>query len=140
MKAGSTRRRAWAEVLLTPLVSAGVLCLTGWRLTEALSGRTGLQAMVLALVLVLAIVYVTLLPTISRMVHAVSLDRLRLAMRAAGQRFILTLLSAGTIAWMRPGQRKVFLVWIAAGYVVITLAETVALVRWMRKTESKACS
>ncbi|HOA75459.1 MAG TPA: hypothetical protein PL151_05160 [Phycisphaerae bacterium] len=134
------RRRAWMEVLVAPLVAVGFLCLCGWKPTQAGGGHGAMEAMFLALSALLAVLYATLLPIMRRMVHAGSLDRLRLAFRAAGQRFILTLLIAGTIAWLDRVDRRVFLVWIAIGYVVLSLVETIALVRWMRKTEKRACT
>lgn len=133
-------RWAWFEVLVTPVALSVLMCGLGWQFTHERSGRGGLQAMLLAQVLLLTVVYATLLPKLPRMTRAADLERLKLAFKAAGQRFVLTLLVAGAIAWRWPAQREVFLVWIAVGYVVFTLAETVALVRWMKKTESKACS
>lgn len=136
----TVHRRGWTELLLTPVVVTMILSLLGGSATRTRFGQTGIDAMIAALALLLAVVYGTLLPKLRRMAQADGLGRLRLGFTAAGQRFFLTLAAAGAIAWKWPAGREVFLVWIAAGYVVLSLAETVALVRWMKRTESKACS
>lgn len=132
--------RSWAEVLLTPLSASLLMCLVGWRPTQVWAGEGAIKSLILAQALLLTVLYATLLPIMRRMASADSLQRLQLAFRAAGQRFILTLLAAGSVAWTRPADRRVFLVWIAVGYVTLTLAETIALVRWMKRTENRPCT
>jgi len=96
--------------------------------------------MLLAQATLLAVLYSTLLPIMRRMGRADSLDRFRLALRAAGERFVITLVVGGAIVWAGSVNRRVFLIWIAIGYVLMTMAGTLALVAWMRKTEKRKCT
>jgi hypothetical protein len=135
-----SHRRLWAEVVFAPLATSLLIGMLGWWPTVHLAGRGGLEAMLLAQVLLLVIVYRTVLPLLRRMAEADSAERLRMGLLAGCQRFVAVLLVTAAIAWFEPVDRTVFLVWIGAAYAIVTLAETVALVRWMGKTEIRACT
>jgi hypothetical protein len=133
-------RRLWAEVVFAPLATSLLIGMLGWWPTAQLAGRGGLEAMLLALALLLVIVYRTFLPMLRRMAEAGNAERLRMGLLAGWQRFVAILLVTAAIAWFEPVDRTAFVVWIGAGYAIVTLAETIALVRWMRKTEIRACT
>lgn len=140
MSSTTPDRRAWIEVLVVPLAAGLLMSAIGYWPTAARAGRAGVEAMVVAQAMMLAIVYATLLPIVWKVATADGPGRMVLAFKAAGRRFILTLLAAGAFTWLEPVDRTVFLVWMGMGYVVLTLAETIALVRWMSKTEKQACT
>ncbi|MBI4580819.1 MAG: hypothetical protein HY718_14015 [Planctomycetes bacterium] len=123
-----------------PLVASLLLVIIGWWPTQARGGPPAIEAMLLAQAVLLGVVYATVLPALRRMLSAGPTERLKLALRAAAQRFVLTLAAAGGAAAAGWVDRQAFLVWIGIGYVVLILAETAALVRWMRCSETKPCS
>jgi hypothetical protein len=132
-------RRRWLEVLLVPLVTSLLIGLVGWWPTVWYRGWAGIEAMMLAHAMLLLVVYATLLPVLRRMVWAGHAQRLRMGLVAGVQRFFAILSIAVAIAWFEPVDRTVFLVWIAAGYTVVALAETIILAKWMSRTEIRAC-
>jgi hypothetical protein len=137
MMARTNRSNAcWRIVLLVPVVVAGAMSLVGWRATFAHGGWPAITAMLSALVVVLGAVYATVLPMAGKMRQAASLDRLKLAFQAGGLRFMITVAAAVAVAMSDLVACRPFLIWIGLYYVVTTLAETVALTRWMQETGS----
>jgi hypothetical protein len=126
--------RAW--LVLTPPAMSVLMIAIGWQTTQARGGRPAVEAMILAQIVLLAIVYSSLLPILRRMAKADAANRLKLAMRAGGQRFLLTLVAVAVVIVGGWAERRPFLLWIAIGYVVMTLAETIALTRWLNETEN----
>lgn len=121
-------------VLLAPLLVAGAALAIGWEITRSRAGEPGLRAMLAGAGLVLGVVYVTLVPVVRKMAVAEPSARLTMAMRAAGQRFVLTLLLAGIVSWRSGLHTRSFLLWTAVTYVLVVQAETIALVAWLRKS------
>lgn len=135
----TTGRRTMLPLLIVPVAVSLVLLAIGWRPTLARGGRPAIEAMLAAHAVVLAAMYVTLLPAVNGMRSAGASERFKLAFKAAGQRFIVTLVAAAVVAGGKYVDHRPFLVWVAVAYVVLTLAETVVLARWMREAESSSC-
>lgn len=127
-----------ALLVWVPPVMSLLMLVVGWRRTEAWGGRPAVEAMILAQILLLAVVYVSILPIFRQLAQADPLNRLKLTMRAGGIRFLLTLAGVAVILGGGWAERRPFLLWIGIGYVVMTLAETLALARWLRKSGNSA--
>lgn len=136
----SCDRRAWRELVLVPLATGVLSGVVGVWPTYVLGGWAGVKTMLLALAILAAVLYRTLLPIRRKMVLVGDVQRLRVAFGVGGQRFVLILVVAVAASWFEWANRELFLVWIAIGYVTMMLAETIALVRWMRNTETRACT
>lgn len=121
-------------VLAAPLVVAGLAVAIGWQITLSRAGEPGVRAMLAGAGLVLGVLYVTLVPVIRKIAAAEPSARLTMGMRAGGQRFLLTLLLAGMVAWRGGLHTRSFLLWTAVIYVLVVQAETIALVAWLRKS------
>lgn len=133
-------RRARMELFLAPVATGVLSGVVGAWPTYVLGGWAGVKTMLLALVILMAVLCKTLLPVRRKMALANETRRLRIALGVAGQRFVVILAVAVAASWFEWANRERFLVWLAIGYVTLTLAETIALVRWMRKTETRACT
>lgn len=130
--------RGLAVMVLVPAAMSVAMLALGWRRTDTLGGRPAVEAMLLAQILLLAVVYASILPIVRKLSAADGLGRLKLAMQAGGVRFLLTLAVVAVVLIGDWVERRSFLVWIGIGYVVMTLAETVALARWLNKTGNSA--
>lgn len=124
------------RLLLLPLAAGVVLAAAGSYPTWVLKGEAGLKAMLAAEILVIAVVYVTLVPVMRRMTAAEPVERLRLAIKAGVVRMIGTLAVAGAVAWRGRLDTAAFLLWVAMAYVILVKAETLALYYWNRRLES----
>ncbi len=123
---------------LWPLAASVFLLVVGYFPTKALAGSGGVAAMLAAQAMVLAVVYATLLPAMSKMVRAEPRHRFQVALAAAGVRFFVTLVLAVLMAWLSGLAPAPLLVWIGIAYVVMIQVETIALVRWMKKLENES--
>jgi len=135
---GDRSRMAWGMVVL-PVAGGALATAVGYWPTRSLSGPSGVTAMLLAQALVLGAVWATLWPALGRMAAAEAAARLAPAFKAAGQRFVLTVLVAGVVGWHGGANARVFLVWVAISYVMATMAETIGLVWWLRSLKRPAC-
>ena len=125
-------------LVLVPLVMTLVMLAIGWQTTQTRGGRRVVEAMILAQGVLLLVVYSSLLPILRKLATADGNTRLKLAMRAGVQRFLMTLVAVGIIIARDWAERRPFLIWIGIGYIVMTLAETIALSRWLQHTENPA--
>ncbi len=132
------RSRGPAVLVLVPSVTSMLMLAVGWRMTQALGGWAAVEAMLLAQVLLLTTVYSSILPILKKLAAGNGPTRLKLAMKAGGVRFLLTLILAGMVLGGGWVDQRPFLLWIGLGYVVMTLTETVALARWLQKTGNSA--
>ncbi len=128
----------WMMVMVVPVAATGLMTLVGWRSTSARGGSAAVLAMFAAQAVVLGAVYLTVLPMASRMRAADSPTRLKLGFQAGGVRLIATMAAAIGVVVTELVEKRPFLLWIGLYYVVTTLAETIALTRWMRNTGKQA--
>ena len=132
-------RLPWAWLAL-PLAGWGVLVLIGYWPTRVCGESRGIAAMLTAQVLVVATVYVTLIPAMVKMAGTDAPGRLNAGLKAATLRFLFTLGLMGLVLWRGDVERPIFLVWVAIAYVVMIKCETLVLVRWARLLERASCS
>jgi hypothetical protein len=135
MNASAGRTPGRAMMILVPLVASGLMILIGWRPTSARGGEPAVAAMILAQAVLLAASYASVVPATRKMAGLPPSRRFALAFRAGAVRFAATLGLSVALVVAGAVPRQAFLVWVGMGYVVLTLAETVALVRWMKALE-----
>jgi hypothetical protein len=114
-----------------------VLAAAGYVPTRRLGGPDGPAAMIAAQALVLAVIYATMLPALWRMATADGPGRLRLGLKVAAIRFLLTAAIGAVIAWRGVIQPAVFLIWLGITYLVMIKIETLALIHWARKLDKQ---
>jgi len=93
--------------------------------------------MVAAQLVVVAVVYGTMMPSLRRMSARDGPGRLRLGLKVGGIRFLLTAAIGAVIAWRGVVQPTVFLIWLAISYVVLIKMETLVLIQWAGKLDRK---
>lgn len=135
MTAGRHSGTKAGRLCLVPLLMSVPLMAVGGWVTYGWLGRSGVEAMLAAQMLVLIIVCATSWPIARRASAVPSSERLRLTFKAAGQRFVLTLMGSGLVVWRGNLDRSVFLVWVAISYIILIKAETIVLVVWLRRLE-----
>lgn len=91
--------------------------------------------MMAAQLLVLAVVYGTMMPSLRRMEMLDGSGRLRLGLKVGGIRFLLVAAIGAVIAWRSLVQPTVFLIWLGISYVVLTKIETLTLIYWAGKLD-----
>ena len=129
--------RGARRLLLMPMAGWLVMAAGGGLPTQYLGGRSGIEAMVTAQAVVVAVVYTTLLPAMRQMLYADAKARFRIALKAGTTRFILTVLISGVIAWRWLAEPNAFLIWVAIAYVLMIKVETLTLIWWAKKIESQ---
>jgi hypothetical protein len=125
----------WRARLLPPLAWA-VLAAAGYWPTSSLAGDTGIREMLMAQGLVVAIVYLTLIPSMKTMVNKDVRARFRVMLLVGVVRFVITVPAAALVAYTYSSDTAAFLVWIAITYVVMIKIETLALLYWNRQLET----
>ncbi|MBN2562187.1 MAG: hypothetical protein JXQ75_14785 [Phycisphaerae bacterium] len=125
------------RLYLLPLAGWLVLVVVGYLPTRSLGGAGALEAMVAGQAVVVAVVYGTLVPALRRMATAEARVRLRIALKAGGVRFLLTVLIGAVVAWRGFVEPSVFLIWLAIAYVVMIKIEVWTLIRWGKRLESQ---
>lgn len=136
MTAAGDRARPPGRLWLMPLAGWLLTAAAGYYPTRSLGGRNGLEAMFAAQALVVAIVYVTLLPAMRKMVGASPAEKLRVALKAGTIRLLVTLPVIAAVAWRGVFEPAAFLIWVAITYVVLIQVETLTLVYWNRRLEN----
>jgi hypothetical protein len=129
-------RRLVGRLFLLPLGGGCLLAMAGYFPTRSLGGQVGVEAMVVAQAVVMAVVYATLVPAMRRMVGADAQGRFRIALKASVIRFLLTVFLASVVAWRGDVDPTAFLVWVGITYVVMIKVETWALIHWSKRLES----
>ena len=122
-------------LLAWPILCWILLALIGYWPTWVCSEGRGIESMLAAQALVIVAVYVTLIPAMVKMVGSDPPGRLGIGFKAAGARFLFTLVVAGLMAWRSGVERQSFLVWLAVAYIVMIKCETLVLVRWAKMLE-----
>ena len=130
---GQTARR----LLLLPGAGWAVLAAAGYAPTRSLAGGTGIEAMFTAQALIVAVVYVTLVPTMRQMVSGDAARRFRLALKAGMIRLIITVPLVAITAWRGGVEPAAFLIWAAIAYALMIQLETMTLVYWSRRLEDQ---
>jgi len=125
----------WRARLLPPLAWA-VLAAAGYWPTRSLAGSAGIREMLMAQGLVVAIVYLTLIPSMKIMVHKDVQGRFRVMLLVGVVRFLITVPAAALVAYTYSSDTAAFLIWIAITYVVMIKVETLALLYWNRRLET----
>jgi len=120
-----------------PLVAWILLAVVGYMPTRTLGGDGAVRAMLTAQAAVVVVVYGTLAWAMVRMSQAGPSNRYLIAMKAGSIRFVLTLIIGAIIGWRGGIDRTVFLVWVAVAYVVMIMVETLTLISWSRRLESR---
>jgi hypothetical protein len=136
---GRRVRLPWT-LLVCPFLGWIVLILVGYWPTRVYTEGRGIESMLAAQILVLAAVYVTLVPAMMAMAGADASGRTKIGFKAAAIRFLFTVLVAGLIAWRGQVDREAFLAWVAIAYVLMIKVETLVLVRWSKLVEKARCS
>lgn len=127
-----------AGLVLLPLLAVMLIGVAGYWPTRHWVGAEGLRAMTVALAVVTAAVYVTLAWAMRRMADSADPSkRFQAALRAAVERFVITLALAGVIAWRGKVSIRVFLIWVALSYVLMIKVETLILILWARRLERR---
>lgn len=134
---GVKRTRTARKLLALPVLGWLLLAAGGYYPTRSLAGDDGLQAMIVAQTLVVAVVLATLLLAMKRMVGKPPLDRFKAAMSAAAVRFLATGGLLIVIAVRGHVHVFAFLLWGAVSYLAMVLLEAIALARWFRYLESE---
>jgi len=127
----------WWRLQIWPLIAALILAAGGYWPTYRLAGPTGSFAMLTAIVLTVAVVYLTLWLTMRPMALAAPAKRLGLALKAGVVRFLVTLPAAVVIARKGGVEPRSFLIWVAIAYIVMIKVETFVLIRWVAAIEKQ---
>jgi len=135
MPAAGEWARTARRLYLLPLAGWVVMAVAGYLPTQSLSGWRGVEAMIVAQAVVVAIVYATLVPAVRRMAKADAQDRFQHALKAGVIRLMLTLLASVAVAFGSPVEPGAFLIWVGTAYVVMINVETLILVYWMKHLE-----
>ncbi len=126
---GRQGRQGTVVMIVVPCVAALLMLLFGWQPTESRGGWPAVKGMLLAQAIVAGAIYATMLPVLPRIAKAAPNQRLALFFKASGRRLAITLIATVAVVlegWASP---RPFLIWIGVAYVVMTMAETIALAR-----------
>ncbi|UCD28741.1 MAG: hypothetical protein JSV03_16965 [Planctomycetota bacterium] len=121
------------NLLLWPLVGSALMAGIGYFPTLSITGQSGVEAMIIAQVVVLVVVYVTLISAIYRMIDADKSRRFQIVLQAGAIRFILTLVISIVVAWKCNFRMEVFLIWVVIAYILMINIETLSLIYWNKK-------
>jgi hypothetical protein len=125
-------------MVLWPAAAAVVLTGVGAGVSRSLDDGRGQDGLMASVGVVTFIVYATLIPTMFRMARVSAAVRLALGLRVMGIRFVATVAVAVMLVVRRVFDAEPFLIGIASAYVVLTMIESVILVRWNNQLENQA--
>ena len=125
------------RLLPLPAIAVITLAVVGYLPTRSWVGAGGLEAMLAAQGLVLAVVYATLVPGLRRMAAADKPTRLRIGLTLGVVRLLLTIALAAVMVLRELVDRSTFLIWLAIAYVVLIQVETWALIHWTKTLDKR---
>ncbi len=123
------------RLLILPALAGAACMVIGYGPTRSMSGVPGLRAMATAVGLVVAIVYLTLLPAMRRMVGVPITTRFQIALMTSMKRFFFTLAAGVAMAMYGDVALTAFAMWLGGTYAALIMVETWILVRWSRALE-----
>jgi hypothetical protein len=127
--------RGGYRLCLLPALAWLILLVVGYAPTQRWGGDGAPKAMMAAQLLVLAVAYGTMMPSLRRMETLDGSGRLRLGLKVSGIRFLLVAAIGAVIALRSLVQPTAFLIWLGISYVVLTKIETLALIYWTGKLD-----
>ena len=133
MHSANGMTRAIWRVLLFTVGAWLALVAIGYLPTRALIGNDGVKAMLLAQAIVFAIVCLTLLAAMKRMLGQGPDVRFQIMLKAGLIRFVATLGVAVVFLLRGVAHTAGFLVWVAIAYVLMIKVETLVLLYWSKQ-------
>ena len=118
------------RLYILPVAVWILILAAGYFPTQLIAGWCGIQAMIIAQLAVVGIVYVTIIPAMRKMVNAKKSRQFEIALKAGLVRFFLALLVIVVILWSGSVETTVFVIWAAIAYLIMIKIETVMLIKW----------